>query len=227
MKLFTIFLLFFSTLINLFDGVVNASTRLYIRGPSTHNWSNEEVSGRNRHSQINKDVNAWNGFKDEFQQFWGSDEGRILYGPIYGEIVKLITTDIYNNIKGAIRHFFRSLKRKIILLKIRGLLRKWWRFVLPKLEGGLKFSKSAKSKLRKCFYSSGIDAYKKIVLDLKEAKGEFFFMTLIEFKKRCVTDKYSDNSLLATNFKKLENGAAYLTHVNNLNHVEFHNSIRN
>lgn len=223
MKLFISFLFFFPTLINLFAGVANATTKILIRG-SNNNWnphnSNEEYPRINKKSRFDN-------FMYDFDKFMDSSEGKHLFAPVYGEMIKLITTDIYKNLKGAIKNLFKSLRRKIVLLKIRALLKKWWIFILPKLEGGLKFSKSAKQDLKKCFYLSGIDAYKKIVLDIKETKGEFFFMTLIEFKKRCITNKYSDNNLLAMNFKKLENSAAYLTHFDNLNRGEVHEPIKN
>lgn len=193
--------------INLYDGVVNTGVKIQIRGSSMK----YRPSGSHMYRE-NRAPGGLHGFIYEFKEFM-SKEGKHVLEPMYTETVKLITADIYNNIvKGGIKKFFMSMQRKIILLKIRKHLRRWWKLVLPKLEGNLKFSRSAKQKLKRCFYASGIEAYKKTVLDVKETVGEFFFMTLIEFKKQCITEKYSDNNLLATNFRKLEKSATYLSY---------------
>lgn len=208
MKSFTSFLFHFLIVINIFNEILNTEGKI---GGTKLSTSVYYDSKGNRHVELVSKQKDKTPLADMLNPILESDQYRLVVDSIYTETTKLILRDIYETIiKKGIKRLFTSLKKKITLLKIRKHLRMWWKFILPKLQGNLKFSKSAENRLKKCFYKSGVEAYKKTVLDVRETMSEFFFMTLMEFKEKCIVGKFSENQLLIMNFKKLENNAQVL-----------------
>lgn len=136
------------------------------------------------------------------------------------ESIKMLLEDVYKilfkkKLKLAVKHIETVHLRK----RIRKHMDAWWTLIFHRLRGTHKISSYARNKLKRCFYSTGVEAYKKTVVDIHDSPGEFFFLVLMEFKNTCLLNEYGPNSFVYARFQQIEEDMNFLHIASNIQKI--------